>query len=125
MKIHLYRRQHLSDLIVQLTRDSPSFFFLRFDQMARKHLQRVLRQFAFRDVTGCSLDADYHTVFIDRTTANLDGNAASVLCDHIAFVSRFTLSSELRAKPFTHLTDVLGGEKLNKAVTYNLIARVA
>src|SRR4030095_3152196 len=89
MKIHLDRSQDLSDLIVQLAGNSSPLILLGFDELARKHLEGILSEFAFRDIAGDTLNSDHNAVLINRAATNFDGYPATVLCYDVDFKGSF------------------------------------
>ena len=110
---------------MQLAGDPSPFVFLRFDQLSRKHLQRVLRELSFANISGHALHAHKGAVFVDRTAAYFDRHATTVFRDHVDFVRCFTFSRELRAETGAYLLDVLRCDKLAEVVTNDFVACVS
>src|ERR1041384_1022986 len=125
MKIHLNRSQDLSYLIVQLARWSPPFVLLGLDELPRKHLQCVLRKFAFRDIPRYALNSDHDTVLIDRTATNLNRHPTTILCYHVDFEGSFTLFSESCVENFAAKRKVRYSHKFDKVMTNNFVLCVS
>src|SRR6185295_15823025 len=99
------------------SRDSPSFFFLRLDQLARKHLQGVLSHLAFGDIARHALHADKRSVLIDGAATDFNGHAPSVFCYDVDFISRLTLLRQFFPEPIAHIPGMFGCDKLLEVMT--------